>query len=225
MQIRTVRFATFVMIVLFAGFARADTLKITKGPVVEHAGNNTAVIAWSTNSPSATIVKFGTDEHDLNRTAQMPWGGLTHRVTLKNLEPGKTYYFEADSSGGKGSGSGAVSPIGKFVTGGGAAGANKPAEPRAELKLTNGPVIEHVGTDTATIAWSTSLPSSSIVKYGTDRNSLGQNSEQPWGATTHRVQLKNLKPRTQYYFSVQSAQGKNAPGQKVDTPPQAFTTK
>ncbi|MGZ4789821.1 MAG: fibronectin type III domain-containing protein [Terriglobales bacterium] len=219
---------SIVFLVLFGlavMYAVADAVKITKGPVVEHVGTNNAVIAWSTNVSSATIVKFGTDPNNLDRKAQMPWGGITHRVTLKNLEPGKTYYFVADSSQGEGSGGAATSQVTSFTTAGGSARNVTPARPRAELKLANGPVLEHVGDTTAVIAWSTSLPSSTIVKYGTDRNNLSQTAEEPWGQTTHRMQLKNLKPKTQYFFSVHSGQGKNAPGQKVDTEPQGFVTK
>jgi len=102
---------------LSSGVLFAEAVKITKGPVVEHAGPSNAVIAWSTNSPSATIVKFGTDPNNLDHQAQMPWGALTHRVTLENLEPGKTYYFQADSSQGQGTGSAAVSQVGTFTTG------------------------------------------------------------------------------------------------------------
>ena len=211
-----------VLLAMAVTYAVAEAVKITKGPVVEHTGEKSAVIAWSTNVSSATIVKYGTDPNNLDRKAQMPWGGITHRVTINNLEPGKTYYFQADSSQGEGSGGAAMSHVASFTTAGGAVSGGGPGQGRPELKLANGPVIEHVGDTTATIAWSTTLPSSSIVKYGTERNNLSQTAEQPWGQTTHRVQLKNLKPKTQYYFSVHSGQGKNAPGQKVDTEPQGF---
>jgi len=214
---------------LASTFAFGQAVKITKGPVVEHTDATGAVIAWSTNASSATIVRYGTDPNHLDRTAEMPWGGMTHRVTVKDLQPGTTYYFQADSSQGKGTGTTAISPTGKFTTSGESArnhgndhAAGETA--RSELKLTNGPVIEHVGDTTATVAWSTDLPSSSIVKYGTDPRNLNETAEQPWGATTHRVEIKNLKPNTRYYFSVHSAQGKNAPGQALDTPPQPFTT-
>jgi phosphodiesterase/alkaline phosphatase D-like protein len=213
----------FVSILLLSGVALGESVKIIKGPVVEHTGEKSAVIAWSTNVSSATIVKYGTDPNNLDRKAQMPWGGITHRVTIKNLEPGKTYYFQADSS--QGSGGAATSELSKFTTQGGSSANAAPAQPRPELKLTNGPVVEGVTEKTATIAWSTSLPSSSVVKYGADRNNLGQSAEEPWGQTTHRVQVTNLKPKTHYYFSVHSAQGKNAPGQKIDTEPREFTTK
>jgi len=219
------RLALALSVVLWGALVFGQNVKITKGPVVEHTSDHTAVIAWSTNASAATIVRYGTDPQHLDRRAEMPWGALTHRVTINNLEPGKTYYFQADSSQGARTGTTAMSGVEHFTTQGGQnVSAHRGREARPELKLTNGPVLEHVGSNEATVAWSTDLPSSSIVKYGMNPNRLNETAEQPWGATTHRVELKNLRPNTRYYFSIHSAQGKNAPGQALETPPKEFTT-
>jgi phosphodiesterase/alkaline phosphatase D-like protein len=206
-----------LIFLLLSVAAFAQTLKITKGPVVEHAGATNAEIAWSTNESSATVVRYGTDRDHLDEKAEMPWGALTHRVTLKKLRPGTTYYFQADSEHG------AQSEVGTFNTSGGSAHA-QPVANHPELKITTGPVLENVSETTATVAWTTSLPSSSIVRYGLDAGHLDQRAEEAWGATTHRVQLKNLRPHTRYFYSVHSAQGKDAPGQVQDTQPQEFRT-
>src|SRR5437879_5057361 len=78
-----------------------NAVKITNGPVVEHVTDTTAVIAWSTNVNAGTVVHYGTDPRHLDMTAGMPWGGLTHRVNLKDLFPGTTYYFQAESPKGQ----------------------------------------------------------------------------------------------------------------------------
>lgn len=219
------RLSLLLSILLCGALAFGQNVQITKGPVVEHTGEYTAVVAWSTNAPSSTIVRYGTNPNHLNQTAQMPWGGLTHRVDIRNLQPGTRYYFQVDSGQGRGSGTTAMSGIQQFTTQGGAQNAmNRNNGSSQQLQLTNGPVVEHVGSTNAQIAWTTDLPSSSIVRYGTNPNSLNQTAEQPWGATTHRVDIKNLQPNTQYYYSVHSAQGRNAPGQALNTPPQPFRT-
>ncbi len=243
------------MVLLVVAFAPAqNTVQITKGPFVEHKDANSAVIAWSTNEPSSTVVKYGTDRNNLSQVAQAPWGGLTHRVTVKTLQPGRTYFFQVESGQAPGSHNNAVSGVGTFDTTGGNASANtgrdngheigrdgdhdrdrdgdhspgrdehRGADSAARFRITNGPVIEGVRETSATVAWSTNLPSSSIVKYGRDYQHLDQTAEQPWGATTHRVELKNLQPHTRYYLSVHSAQGQNAPGQSADAGPMPFTT-
>jgi acid phosphatase type 7 len=88
-------------------------LKITKGPTVEYAGSTSATVAWSTNVSGATIVHYGTEPSDLSQKAMAPWGALTHRVTLKHLQPNTTYFFKVDSTE---SGKAGSSDIQKFET-------------------------------------------------------------------------------------------------------------
>jgi phosphodiesterase/alkaline phosphatase D-like protein len=223
------KLALLCVAVLLSSLAFAEEVKITKGPVVEHASGNSAVVAWSTNISSSTVVKYGTDQNNLSQTAQAPWGSLTHRVTIKNLEPGKTYYYQVDSGQGQGSGGNAMSQVESFTTQGGsgsqAAAGQSGENYDQQFNIVSGPNLEQVTETGATVAWTTDRPASSVVKYGTDQNNLNQTAQEAWGQTTHRVHIKNLQPGTQYYFSVHSAQGKNAPGQAADTQPQPFTTK
>jgi len=92
------------------------------------------------------------------------------------------------------------------------------------LIITNGPVVENVTDTTAQIAWSTNVSSSTIVRYGADPVKLNGMASMPWGALTHRVQLKNLKPNTLYYFRVESGQGQGT-GDDVQAGESAFQTK
>lgn len=94
----------------------APPVKITNGPVVELITDSTAQIAWSTNVNAGTLLHYGTDPQNLNQTASMPWGGLTHRVVLKNLSPSTTYYFRAESADGQDTGTRAEAPQMSFKT-------------------------------------------------------------------------------------------------------------
>jgi hypothetical protein len=91
-------------------------VEIIHGPVVESVTDTTAVIAWSTNVNAGTVLHYGTDVNHLDQSASMPWGGLTHRVNLKDLKPDTKYYFKAESAQGQGSGSTAVAPQSFFRT-------------------------------------------------------------------------------------------------------------
>src|SRR5437868_6364653 len=122
MKSRTQLLLILGTLLLLASVAFTQVVQITKGPVVEHTTADTAIVAWSTNVSASTVVKYGTDQNNLSQTAQAPWGGLTHRVTIKNLEPGKTYYFQVDSGQGQGSGGNAMSQVGTFTTQGGSNG-------------------------------------------------------------------------------------------------------
>jgi hypothetical protein len=101
-----------------------------------------------------------------------------------------------------------------------------PATNSSRVRITNGPIIEHADQRSATIAWSTDRQGSSVIDYGTDPNNLNQMAESPWGANgmTHRVQLKNLRPGTRYYFEVETGQAKGTRGAEVESNRFAFTT-
>jgi len=107
-------------------------VKIVNGPVVETVSTNGAVIAWSTNVNSGTMLRYGTDPDKLDRSASMPWGGFTHRVTLKDLQPGTKYFFQAESGAGQGTGTSAKTQVKCFVTRGGSGNAASPAECTSE---------------------------------------------------------------------------------------------
>ncbi len=94
----------------------SNAVQITNGPVVEIVTDTTAQIAWSTNVNAGTTLRYGTDPSHLDQSAGMPWGGLTHRVTIKNLQPNTTYYFKAESAQGQGTGTLAETGQSSFQT-------------------------------------------------------------------------------------------------------------
>lgn len=108
--------ALTLVLLLMASRAYAENVRITRGPVVEHTSESTATVAWSTNVSASTVVSYGTDPNVLDKQAQTPWGSLTHRVVLKNLKPGTTYYFRVTSGQAEGSGTTVDSQIGTFAT-------------------------------------------------------------------------------------------------------------
>jgi phosphodiesterase/alkaline phosphatase D-like protein len=105
------------ILLLWSAFALAQSqVRITQGPKVEHTSATTAIIAWSTDASSGTLVKYGTDPDNLTQQAGMPWGGFTHRVTLKDLKPNTTYYFQVISGQAQGSGTTTSSDVAQFQT-------------------------------------------------------------------------------------------------------------
>jgi hypothetical protein len=99
-----------------AGMQENGRVRITNGPVIEEAEGGHARIAWSTNIQGSSRVQYGTDLGTMNKLAEAPWGvgGLTHRVELKNLQPGTTYYFQVET--GQAAGSEVESDIFSFRT-------------------------------------------------------------------------------------------------------------
>jgi phosphodiesterase/alkaline phosphatase D-like protein len=87
------------------------------------------------------------------------------------------------------------------------------------LRINNGPVMEEVTSDSATIAWSTNMDGSTNVMYGPDPSHLGQLAEAPWGANghTHRVKIRNLQSNTTYFFRIETGQARGGHGQEVES--------
>jgi len=92
------------------------------------------------------------------------------------------------------------------------------------VRITSGPVVEHVTDTTATIAWSTNVNAGTTLRYGTDANHLDKNAGMPWGGFTHRVYLRGLHPGTKYYFQGESAKAQGT-GTSAQTDVMTFETK
>lgn len=215
-------------------------LRITHGPVIEVADDHSATIAWSTNVPSSSRVWYGLDRRNLTHLAESGYSsGITHRVQLAKLEPGTTYYFQVESGQGRGKAGEAESGgIMSFYTVQSGQTPIRHEQPQivvadagtvadASVKITDGPVVESVRGDRATIAWSTNRQGSSRVTYGTDPNNLTQLAEAPWGqdGLTHRVELKNLRSNTRYYFIVETGQARGTGGEVESQQAQSFRTR
>jgi phosphodiesterase/alkaline phosphatase D-like protein len=170
--------------------------EIKAGPIAMDVTDRQATLWWSMGDEkldgNAASVKFGRDKSNQSETAQST-GSAEHRVTLSNLEPATTYFFTITSTEGR------PASTGEFTT------ANADFA-QAKFRISNGPIIEVIGKNSAVISWSTTGRSSSTVHYGTDPKNLSQAAQAPWGQQIHRVRITGLKPNTRYYFTVESAQ-------------------
>jgi len=73
-------------------------VRVTNGPVVRSITDTTALINWSTNVSTDTLLHYGTRSDALDEVARAPWGGLTHSIQLRNLTPDTTYYYRIGTS-------------------------------------------------------------------------------------------------------------------------------
>ncbi|HSB75614.1 MAG TPA: fibronectin type III domain-containing protein, partial [Terriglobales bacterium] len=73
---------------------------ITRGPSIQYAGDTSAVITWSTSTPSPSKVYYGSSQNSLSQSAEEPGANTYHRVHLSGLQPGATYYFQVDTGQG-----------------------------------------------------------------------------------------------------------------------------
>jgi phosphodiesterase/alkaline phosphatase D-like protein len=104
----------------------------------------------------------------------------------------------------------------------------------ASVRITLGPAVERADPDFAIVRWTSNNPGGSpvhygIVRYGTDPKKLSQTAKSPirlnpdHSYSVFRVRVPNLKPRTTYYYTVDSM-GANGRGDGVKSTVRHFTT-
>jgi phosphodiesterase/alkaline phosphatase D-like protein len=108
-----------------------------------------------------------------------------------------------------------------------------PAKKAVRVRITQGPEIELANNDMSIIRWTSNNPGGSperfaVVHYGTDRN-LSQTAKshirlnQNHRYTVFRVRMTGLKPRTIYYYRVDSMDA-NGTSDGVISSVKTFTT-
>jgi phosphodiesterase/alkaline phosphatase D-like protein len=106
---------------------KADHVEITKGPELELAHDDTAIVRWTTTNPRGDdehygVVHYGTDPEDLSQTAKghirlnRAHPETIFRVRMEGLKAETTYYYKVSSMGEDGESDGVESPVNKFTT-------------------------------------------------------------------------------------------------------------
>jgi Purple acid Phosphatase, N-terminal domain len=93
-----------------------------------------------------------------------------------------------------------------------------PAKQAERVRVTEGPAIESAKGNLIIIKWTSTNPGGTdehfgVVHFGTDPGHLSQTAQSPirlnqnHALTVFRVRVDGLKPRTTYYYAVDSMQG------------------
>jgi Purple acid Phosphatase, N-terminal domain len=106
---------------------KAPRVRITQGPEIESANNNSAIIRWTSNNPGGSpehygVVHYGTTPRELSQTAKSPirlnpgHPYTVFRVRMGELTPRTTYYYTVDSMEANGKSDGVKSTVMHFAT-------------------------------------------------------------------------------------------------------------
>ena len=106
---------------------QTSRVHITKGPALESARDDWAIVTWTSNNPGGSdehfgVVHYGTDPKSLSETAKShirlnPSHSYTvFRVRVDGLKPKTTYYYTVDSADARGGSDGVTSGVKKFMT-------------------------------------------------------------------------------------------------------------
>src|SRR6266849_6414480 len=108
------------------------------------------------------------------------------------------------------------------------------AKKAAHVRILKGPELESASENLTVIRWTSVNPGGSpehfgVVHYGTDAKNLSQTAKThirlnaTHSYTVFRVRMDNLKPRTRYYYTVDSMEP-NGKSDGVTSPVKVFTT-
>jgi hypothetical protein len=106
---------------------KATSVRISRGPELERANPDFAIVRWTSNKPGGSpehygVVHYGMDPTNLNQTAKSPIRlnpghfCTVFRVRMDGLTPRTTYYYTVDSMEANGKGDGVKSAVKHFTT-------------------------------------------------------------------------------------------------------------
>jgi hypothetical protein len=106
---------------------KAARVRITRGPEIERADHDFAIIRWTSNNPGGSpvhygVVRYGTDPTKLHQTAKSPirlnpgHSQTIFRVRVYDLAPRTTYYYTVDSMDPNGTSDRVKSTVKRFTT-------------------------------------------------------------------------------------------------------------
>ena len=177
-----------------------------------------ATISWNTDNPSTSQIAYGTTTSLGSFTATTTTYDSGHIVTLNSLFPGTTYYFSVIS----------VDQAGNMASSSDIGGNPYTFTTVAQNSL--GVASTNITTTSATINWTSALPSDSTVYYtatttypGQSKASYSSSVGNPTLATSHSIVLASLTPNTTYYFLTTSVDTNGNTVQNA-TSTETFTT-
>ena len=149
-------------------------------------GGATAVIGWNTDELANSRVDYGTSPGSLTLSASSASLVGTHTITLTGLTATTTYYYRVSSVDA--ASNSATQPI--------------LADPPLSFVSLATPLITNVVATSAgdglsaSVTWSTDVPATSRVDYGTSAGSLTLNVSSGALVTSHGLTLPGLTPAT-----------------------------
>jgi hypothetical protein len=172
----------------FPFMVTAETsVRITSGPTIDPITFHSGMVKWTTNLASNSVVDFGASSGYYDQSITDNALTTNHAVLLENLDQNTQWYLTASSN---------------------LEGYNPVTSAEKTFKTTtltiSGVNVTNITPTSATVNWTTSEPSTTIVRYGLSSGMLDRTYTNNTLVTTHAAVLQGLSPQTQYYFAPES---------------------
>jgi hypothetical protein len=163
--------------------------------VATNIADTAATVSWTTDRPASSQVFYGTSATYGSSTTLDNTLITNHSQAISGLTPGTTYHVQVRSADASGNAS--ASSDYTFATTGAISAPN-----------ISGVAVSNLTATSASITWSTDIPSDSQVSYGLTSAYGSNTAVDATLVTAHGQALSGLTPSTTYHFQVASrAQG------------------
>ena len=186
------------------------TPPVISGVYASNVTQTSAVVNWTTNEASTSLVEYGTTTSYGFSTTLDPKAETAHSVTLTGLSPSTVYNYRVKSTDASGNPS--VSGNYTFTTS---------DTPDTTPPVISGVYASNVTQTSAVVNWTTNEASTSQVEYGTTTSYGFSTTLDPASETAHSVSLTGLSPSTVYNYRVKSTDASGNPSVSGNN---AFTT-
>ena len=88
-----------LLFLLLAFFCRAQEIKVIRGPYLQNFTPTSGVVRWRTDIAANSQVIYGNSPGQLNQSVKDENLLTEHEVEIKNLSPGKKYFYAIISAG------------------------------------------------------------------------------------------------------------------------------
>jgi len=184
--------------------------RLLSGPEVVYKNDRSAAIRWTTDEAATGQVSFGPTAQ-LGSRRSLGQAGLAQEVSLTNLSPNTTYFYQVSATDLSNNGP-TASQVLSFTT-----------EALPDLSPPAISAVESVPADSlAILRWATDELSDSFVEYGTSEAALSEKAGDDKDLLAHEVVLTHLRPATTYFYRVGSVD--RAGNTAVRTQVDSFTT-
>ncbi len=188
----------------------SPTAPVISNVSVDGVDLNSAVISWDTDKLANALVAYSTTSGVYTQQSGVTTMEYSHTVTLTDLDPANTYYFEVISYDATDNKAESIDDnTQKFTTG----------------ADTIAPTISNVdaiaGVSSAGIVWSTDESANSKVEYGLTDSYGNETTTTSDYVVGHSVTLTGLDPETHYFYRVISS---DASGNTTVSDGYEFTT-
>ena len=184
----------------YTGTYTVPAAAVSAASAVTPAADGTATVTWSSTVPANADISYATTPSGVDSQQGHEVVGEStrdHRVQLRGLVPGTTYYYRVRSRDARGRTVQwpAAGQVASFST----PAADTTAPAVSDLRITPLP------DSTVRVSWHTDEPATSRVAFGTSAGTLDHLGRDDAMVTSHLVVLSNLDAQRQFHLRVSSA--------------------